>query len=162
MLTRCLGCVLVAAACWSLVVPAGRADGEDKRKPPVVSAAASSAVLAALDACFSEPWGDGLVFIEAGPHVPTGLNRVGKSDAEVVTVAELGRRFEGKPRAPSLARVRVGEEREKDRTVYSVEVSYAGLPVKGSKEIPIGGGRYYKYTVEAGKVTLVDRGAVKY
>jgi hypothetical protein len=158
---RCLGCLLVAACCWWLVVPSGRADGE-KPQPPVVSAAASSAVLASLDATFTESWGDGVVFIEAGPHVPAGLNRVGKSDAEVVTVAELERRFEGKPRAPSLARVRVGEEREKDRTVYSVEISYAGLPVKGSKSIPIGGGRWFKYTVEAGKVTLVDRGAVKY
>jgi hypothetical protein len=162
MLARYLVGLFAAAAVVPLVARPPVADGDDKARPQPVSAAAVAAAMAGLDACFTENWDDGPIFIEAGPLIPPGLNRVGQYKAEVVTADDLKKWFEGKRRAPSLARVRVLEATERGQTTYTVEISYAGLPVKGSQEIPIGGGRWYKYTVEAGKVTLVERGAVKY
>jgi hypothetical protein len=141
---------------------AGRA-GEPPAKQPVTAARAAVALLA-LEECLAERWedGDGPVFVEAGLLIPPGLDRAGRYRVEVVSEADLKTRFAGRKRAPSLARVRVLEAVEKGQTVYTVEISYAGVAVPGATGVPIGGGRDYKYTLEKGKATLVERGSVKY
>src|SRR5262249_19818801 len=143
--------------------PAAGLAGDPPKKESVTVARAAVALLA-LEECLTERWedGDGPIFVQASPLIPAGRDRAGQYRVEVVSEADLKTRFAGQKRAPSLAHVRVLEAVEKGQTVYTVEISYTGVPVPGATAIPIGGGRHYKYTVEKGKATLIERGSVKY
>jgi len=155
--------IVLAALVVGLGPPAAGRAGDGPAKEPA-SAIRAAVALLALDECLTERWedGDGPVFVEAGPLIPAGLDRAGRYRVEVVSEADLKTRFAGRKRAPSLARVRVLRAADKGQTEYTVEVSYAGVQVPGATSIPIGGGRHYKYTVEKGKATLIERGSVKY
>jgi len=131
------------------------------RKQPVPSAAASAAVLLSLNEFFSGVWSFGKIYIEPGQFIPSSLAQVGKYEAEVISEADLKRRFEGKETAPAFARLQVQVVEQKGDTLYQVSISYTGLSIPGAKAIPLGGGKTYKFKIQAGTAVFVESLAVK-
>ena len=134
----------------------------EKAEKPRVSAGASAAVQLSLNDYFSGTWNYGKVYIQSTPHVPPGLDRVGKYEAEVISEEDLKKRFEGKEKAPAFARLSVSTTEEKDEIRCEVFISYTGLPTKGAKEIPLGGGKLYKFKVQGSKAELIETSTVRY
>jgi hypothetical protein len=152
----------LAVMCAAIVTSSQGQEPATVARPQATSAAASAAVMLSLDEYFSNEWRWGKVYIQANTHVPPGLARVGKYEAEVITEEALKKRFAGKEQAPAFARINAGPAEEDGRTYYDVSISYTGLLTRGAKSIPLGGGKFYRYRIEAGKAELVKTGVVRY
>jgi hypothetical protein len=122
-------------------------------KPPGVG----DAVAAALDDFFSGKWNYGKVYVQAGPHIPPDLDRVGGYEAEVISESELVRRFAGQRVAPAFAWVRAEETNQDGKRTIVVSFDYTGLPVPGAEEVPLGGGAEYTYEVRGLDLVLVQQ-----
>src|SRR5262249_59617596 len=121
-----------------------------------------AAVILSLEHYFSGPFGYGKVYIQDHPAVPAALNRAGQHEVEVISEAELKKRFDGKETAPAFARVDVQPVMEKGELFYHVSVRYTGLLTRGAKSIPLGGAKVYKYRIQGAKVELVESGVIRF
>ena len=153
--------VLLLFTLWVLV-GAEPPQNPKQEKRTVQSAAASAVVLLSLDEFFSGQWGYGKIFIEANALVPLELNQVGKYEAQVVSIEELRRQYAGKATAPAMVTIRLDVVQEKGEPVYNVSISYTGISVEGASNIPLGGGKEYRYKVNEGKAVLIKSNSTHY
>jgi len=98
----------------------------------------------------------GTAYVESGKYVPTTRTTAGMYNVEFITEAALIRRFAGKTISPLFPRVQVYHSANDPQTDFRVGISSGGVAIKGATAIPLGGGRDYRFRVEAGDIRLVE------